>query len=185
MSLRSPVSRSRIEHFLQKLGDRYRRPVRLYLVGGTTLVFEGLRQQTLDIDVVIEVAPEDQAAFIQAVRDLKESLDLNVEEASPGDFIPLPAGYADRHEFIGRFGQLDAFHFDLYSAALSKIERGRGQDFADVLLLLESLRIDWNRLEGFFLEILPQMGTRSLRQDPLEFERNFRALEIMWTERQP
>jgi len=180
MSLRRPVDRSRIELFLQSLGERYRRPGRLYLVGGTTLVFEGLRQQTIDIDVVMAVAPEDHGALIQAIRELKDLLDVNVEEASPGDFIPLPAGYADRHEFVGRFEQLDVFHFDLYSTALGKIERGRRQDLVDVVLLLQNRRIEWARLEGFFQEILPQMGLRSLRQDPKEFEKNFRALEKMW-----
>src|SRR5262245_37610006 len=100
MSLRPSVNRSRIELFLKQLGERYHRPGRVYLVGGTTLVFEAYRQQTLDIDIAIEVTPEDHGAFVQAVRKLKETLDVNVEEASPGDFIPLPGGYADRHEFI-------------------------------------------------------------------------------------
>ncbi|MBI4770215.1 MAG: hypothetical protein HY784_07355 [Chloroflexi bacterium] len=180
--MRSPVDRSGIERFLRQLGQSCRQPGRLYLVGGTTLVFEGYRQQTLDIDLVIDVSAEHQPALIRAIRALKESLDVNVEEASPGDFIPLPAGFSERHEYIGRFGQLDVFHFDLYSAALSKIERGRGQDFADVLLLLSHRRVDWGRLERYFSEILPQIGTRSLRQDPEEFEMNFRALARMWHE---
>jgi len=180
MSLRPSVNRSRIELFLKELGRRYHRPGRLYLVGGTTLVFEAYRQQTLDIDIVIEVAPEDHSAFIQAVREIKELLDVNVEEVSPGDFIPLPGGYADRREFIGRFGQLNVFHFDHYSTALSKIERGRTQDLADVILLLQARRIDWAQLDTFFREILPRMGTQSLKQDPVEFEKNFRALEGMW-----
>ena len=65
---------------------------------------------------------------------------MNVEEASPGDFIPLPAGSEGRHEFIERFRKLDVFHFDLYSVALSKIERGRTQDLEDVLKLLQVVR---------------------------------------------
>jgi hypothetical protein len=184
MSLRQSVNRSRIERFLKELGERYHRHGRLYLVGGTTLVFEAYRQQTLEIDIVIEVAPEDHSAFIQIVRELKETLDVNVEEASPGDFIPLPGGYADRHEFIARFGQLYVFHFDLYSTALSKIERGRSQDLADVILLLQAQRIEWEQLEKFFQEILPRVGTQSLKQDPVEFEKNFRALEGMWRKAQ-
>ena len=182
MSLRPSVNRARIELFLKELGGRYHRPGRVYLVGGTTLVFEGYRQQTLDIDIASEVAPEDHSAFIQVVRELKETLDVNVEEVSPGDFIPLPGGYVDRREFIGRFGELNVFHFDLYSTALSKIERGRSQDLADVLLLLQARRIDWEQLENFFQEILPRVGTHSLKQDPVEFEKNFRALEGMWRE---
>jgi hypothetical protein len=149
------------------------------LIGGTTLVFEALRSQTLDIDIALEVPPPDHADLIRAIRVLKDELSVNVEEAGPGDFIPLPAGYQDRHVFVGRFGSLDVFHFDLYSVALSKIERGRDQDFADVLILLSTGRLQWERLKAFFEEILPRMGEHSLRQDPLEFQENFRTLETM------
>src|SRR5712692_10603547 len=131
MSLRPPVDRDRIRLFLKSLGDRLRRYGRIYLVGGTTLVFEGLRQQTLDIDLAIEVAPADHGDLIQAIRELKDKLSINVEEASPGDFIPLPSGYESRHVFVERFGMLEVLHFDPYSTALSKIARGREQDIED------------------------------------------------------
>lgn len=180
MSLRQRADRARIERFLTELAGRFRQPARLYLVGGTTLVYEALRAQTLDIDLVIEVSAADHAELIRAIRDLKDSLSLNVEEASPADFIPLPAGYEDRREFIGRFGSLDVFHFDLYSTALSKIERGRVQDLEDVLTLLRAGRLDWDRLHAYFDEILPRMGQHSLRQDPVEFEQNFQALAALW-----
>ncbi len=83
----------------------------------------------------------DHSDLIQTVRELKDTLSINVEEASPGDFIPLPSGYENRHTFVERFGMLDVLHFDLYSTALSKIERGRMQDFEDVLALLRAGQI--------------------------------------------
>src|SRR5687767_10948666 len=110
MSLRRAVDRPLIERFLRAVGDQYRRRGRLYLVGGTTMVYEGLRQQTLDIDLAIEVANADHGDLFGALRAVRQALDINVEEASPGDFIPLPAGYANRHIFIGTFGQVDVFH---------------------------------------------------------------------------
>jgi hypothetical protein len=180
MSLRPPVGRNDIQHFLRRLGDEFRDPGRVYLVGGTTLVFEGLRQQTVDIDLTYEVTVDKVGRFVEAVRKLKDDIDINIEEASPGDFIPLPAGAAHRHEYIGRFGQLDVFHFDLYSTALSKIARGRQQDFSDVIALLERKLIGWEHLEAHYQDVLPQMGQRSLKQNPEEFELNFRALEAMW-----
>jgi hypothetical protein len=180
MSLREHVDRERIKLFLKRLGDRFKRPGKIYLVGGTSLVFEKLRQQTIDVDVVIEVAPADHSELIQAVRELKDNLSINVEEASPADFIPLPSGYENRHVFIDRFGTLDVLHFDLYSTALSKIERGREQDLEDVLALLRSARIDWHKLVECFQEILPKMGEHSLKQDPVEFEQNFQTLEALW-----
>lgn len=47
MSTRPPVDRQRIVLFLQHLGDRFRHPGRVYLVGGTTMVFEGFRRQEI------------------------------------------------------------------------------------------------------------------------------------------
>jgi hypothetical protein len=179
VSQRPPVDRQRIEEFLRRLSQRYPRPARIYLVGGTTMVFEGFRRQTLDIDLAFEVAGENHGALIQAIRELKEELSLNVEEASPGDFIPLPKGYRERSQFVGRYGQIDVFHFDLYSTALSKIERGTEEDFSDVLLLLRSGRIDPQALEACYSDILPLMGTASLKQDPGEFRRKFDALRQM------
>lgn len=181
---REPVDRQRIEQFLTELGRRFRRPGKIFLVGGTTMVYEGFRDQTLDIDLAFEVQVEAHGEFIRTVRDLKDELGMNVEEVSPGDFIPLPAGYEDRSQFIGRYGQLEAFHFDLYSTALSKIERGTEEDFADVLALLRSGRIQADQLQSLFEVILPAFETTSLRGDPEEFQRQFDALMVMWDQYQ-
>ena len=147
------------------------------------MVYEGYRQQTLAIDISFEVANDDHSAFVAAVRELKETLSLNIEEASPADFIPLPSGHKERSQFIGRYGQLDVFHFDLYSAALSKIERGTESDFDDVFALLHSGRLELTRLSDCFDEIMPRYATRSLKQDPTEFRRKFAILKEIWRTR--
>lgn len=178
--MRQRIDQQRIELFLQRLGRQFNRPGRIYLVGGTTMVYEGLRQQTLDIDLAIEVDNQDHSAFIAVVRELKNSLSLNIEEASPGDFIPLPAGYRERSQYVGRYGQLDVFHFDLYSVALSKIERGTGEDLSDVLALLQNGHLEMAELTQYFHEILPKLATDSLKQDPDEFQRKFAVFTKMW-----
>jgi hypothetical protein len=178
--MRQRVDQQRIELFLQQLGRRFTKPGRVYLVGGTTMVYEGLRQTTLDIDLALEIAAEDHGGFIAIVRELKEKLSLNIEEASPEDSIPLPAGYRERSQFVGRYGQLDVFHFDIYSTALSKIERGTENDFADVLSLLQTERLQMARLVDYFNEILPRYATDSLKQDPVEYRRKFAVLIEMW-----
>ncbi len=180
MSLRQGVNQERITGFMRQLGERYHRPGRLYLVGGTSLVLEGYRQHTLDVDLSIEVTADNHDDLMRALQEIMLSLDMNIEEASPGDFIPLPAGYADRHVFIGRYGQVDVFHFDFYSTSLSKIERGRRQDLDDVITLLTNKRIEWVQLESMFHEILPLMRYKSLRQKPAEFSGNFEALRALW-----
>ena len=180
--MRPPVTRERILEFLRRLGEQYRGHGRLWLVGGTTMVFEGYRAQTLDVDLTFEAEPADEARLLQAIRALKEILSINVEQASPADFIPLPGGWRDRSKFVGRFGNLDVFHFDLYSGVLSKIERGNEQDFSDAIALLRRRDIEWASLEKYFAEVLPQFGAKSLKQNPKKFEENFRALEALWRE---
>jgi hypothetical protein len=180
MSPRQQVDQQRIELFLQQLGKQFAKPGRVYLVGGTSMVYEGLRQQTLDIDLTFEIASEDHSLFIEIVRNLKERLSLNIEEVSPADFIPLPSGYRERSQYINRYGQLDIFHFDLYSTALSKIARGTEEDFADILALLQTGRLELATLTQLFNEILPDFATISFKQDPVEFQRKFEALTDMW-----
>ena len=172
MSSRLPATRERIELFLQALGDRFRKPGRVYLVGGTTIVMEGLKKQSTDVDLTYQIDANDHDAFLKAIRELKDQLSINIEEASPADFIPLPKGAFDRAIYVGRFGQLDVFHFDLYSVALGKIGRGSEEDFNDVLALVKAKRIDLSTLEKYFDEIRPRLASASLRQDPIEFENN-------------
>jgi hypothetical protein len=134
----------------------------------------------LDVDLTIAVSADHHSELIRVLRDIRDKLPINVEEVSPADFIPLPAGYESRHEYIGRYGQIDVFHFDWYSVALSKIERGRRQDLADVVAMLIHERLDWRELESKYREILPLIGEKSLKQDPDDFARNFEALRALW-----
>lgn len=144
------------------------------------MVYEGFREQTLDLAITFEIDKEDQAAFTTAVRELKRQLSLDVKEASPAAFILLPSGYRNRSPFIGRYGQLEVFHFDLYSTALSKIERGTEGDLDDVLSLLRNGRIEFAVLAGYFEEIMVRYATESIKQDPVEYRRKFEILAEMW-----
>ena len=60
-----------------------------YLTGGSSAVLLGWRQSTLHIDVRFE--PEQDEVLRELPR-LKRELQINVELASPGEFIPLPDG---------------------------------------------------------------------------------------------
>jgi Nucleotidyltransferase of unknown function (DUF6036) len=180
MSSRPPVDRDRIEQFLRRLGERFRKPGRVYLVGGTSMVFEGFREQSIDIDLTFEVMSSDHSEMIQAIRELKEQLALNVEEVSPGDFIPLAEGYRERAVFVGRYGQLDIYHFDFYATALSKIARGTEEDLHDVLALLRAGRVEWDLLERYFEEIRSRVSAESLKQDVNQFNRNLEIVQQLW-----
>jgi len=88
---------------LTELGRRLRRPVRFYLVGGSVLIDLGLRESTLDIGYV--ATSDDRAALAdleQTIRALKNELDVNVEPASPADFLPIPPSVLDRSRYVRR-----------------------------------------------------------------------------------
>ena len=180
MSFRDSVNRQQIEEFLNQLGRRFTGAGQVYLVGGTTMVYEGFRTQTLDIDLAFDLHPTDHTEFFQVVRELKEELHVKVKETSPGHFIPLPSSYETRFQFLGRYGKLEVFHFDPYSMALSKIERATAEDFSDVLSLLKHNWIQIEMLGETFREILPRYAIESLKGDSHEFERKFLALKRMW-----
>lgn len=169
MSMRQRVTRTEIEQFLKDIGKNVHQPGRLYLVGGAALVHMGVRSgSTLDIDVVIEAANEDE--LVMAIRRIVQQRQINIEFASPGDFIPLPSQWTAQAKYVGRYGSVDVFYFDFYSLALSKISRGSDRDLIDVKLLLQQKLITLDELDAAFQEILPRMGKRPyINLDPQKF----------------
>lgn len=127
---------------------------RMYLTGGATAVLEGWRQSTIDVDVRFE--PDSDAA-LQRLAALKEELSVNVELASPLDFLPPLAGWRDRSRFRFREGNLEVFDFDPYSQALSKLERGFELDLQDVSAMVDSGLVEPGRLLELFEGIEPEL----------------------------
>ncbi len=159
MSMRHNVTRADIEKFLKGLGRSFHKTGRLYLAGGAALVHMGIRPgATMDIDVAIDASDEDE--MVTAIRRIVEQMQINVEFASPGDFIPLPTQWMAQARFVGRYGAVDVFYFDFYSLALSKISRGNDRDLIDVKLLLQQKIITLEELDAAYHEILPRVGKR-------------------------
>jgi hypothetical protein len=119
----------------------------MYLTGGATAVLEGWRQSTVDIDVRFE--PDSDAA-LSRIAEIKERLAVNVELASPLDFLPPLEGWRERSRFRFREGNLEVFDFDPYSQALSKLERGFELDLDDVRNMVSSGRIEPEQLQQLF-----------------------------------
>ena len=157
----------RIMAFLEALGSAARGPGRVYLTGGAIAVLYGWRRSTIDVD--LEFAPEPPGVFAALAR-LKDELDLNIELASPAHFLPELPGWEGRSLFIGEFGPVDAFHYDPYSQALSKIERGHPRDVLDVQALLARDLVDPERLRALFQAIVPRLE-RFPAVDPDELRR--------------
>ena len=152
--MRTPVDRERVEKLMDLLGRAASAPVRVYLVGGSSAVLMGWREGTIDVDLAIR--PHDDA-LLRAIPEAKEALDVNIELASPADFIPLPAGWEDRSPLIARRHHVAFHHFDFYAQALAKLERGHHQDIADVDAMMERGLVEAGRLRRYFDEIEPEL----------------------------
>lgn len=137
---------------MKALGRSARSPASVYLTGGSTAVLFGWREKTVDIDV--RFIPELDELF-RAIAELKETLDVNIELASPPDFIPEVPGWEERSIFIAREGKIDFYHFDPYSQALAKIERGHAQDVLDIEQMFSKKLIDPERLVWLYEAIEP------------------------------
>src|SRR6476646_10544208 len=142
-NVRDAANAERIRALARGLGQTVAPGPRMYLTGGATAVLEGWRDSTVDVDVRFE--PESGAA-LERIRDLKERLDINVELASPLDFLPPLPGWQERSRFRLREGNLEVFDFDLYSQALSKLQRGFELDLEDVRSMVGSGLIEPHKL---------------------------------------
>lgn len=152
--MREKVSAEAIERFMKAVGRAGRSSARIYFVGGVSAVLLGWRETTIDID--LKLVPEVNE-ILKALPALKERLQVNVELASPDDFIPPLPGWEERSGFIAREGEIDFFHYDFYAQALSKIERGHNTDLLDVRRMIELGLVEPSRLLEFFSRIEDQM----------------------------
>jgi hypothetical protein len=139
---------------MEALGRAATASVRVYLVGGTTAVLLGWRPSTVDVDLVMR--PEDDT-MLRAIQTLKNTLSINVELASPADFIPVPPGWEERSAFARDIGRVAFYHFDLYGQALAKVERGHRQDIEDVRAMIERGLIVPQRAVEYFARMEPHL----------------------------
>jgi len=130
----------------------------------------GVRDATIDIDLKLD--PEPDGVF-ESIADLKDRLSVNVELASPDDFLPALPGWSERSEWIVREGSVDFFHYDFYGQVLAKVLRGHSRDIDDAHALVVAGKVHPERLIDMFESIRPQM-IRYPSIDPDEFASRLR-----------
>jgi hypothetical protein len=165
--MRKKVTSARLHEFMKALGSAANQPARIFLVGGSTAVLCGWRESTIDIDLKIIPEADD---ILRSIPMLKERLQINVELASPDDFIPPLPSWQDRSRFIQQEGKLTFLHYDFYSQALAKIERGHETDLLDVDQMLKTGLIESGRLVQLFGDI-----EKDLHRYPAIDAKTFRA----------
>jgi hypothetical protein len=152
--MREPADADRVRRLAVELGGTVPAGTKMYLTGGATAVLEGWRDSTVDIDVRFE---PDSDVSLRRIAELKEKLAVNVELASPLDFLPELPGWRDRSRFRFREGNLEVFDFDLYSQALSKLERGFELDLEDVESMMQSGEIEPAKLLELYEAVEPEL----------------------------
>jgi len=161
-----------LQVFFKRLGEQVPTRVTFYLMGGSALCLLGSPRETLDVDYSIEDAPPEIETVL---KQLAAELRLDLEAVPMTEFIPLPPEAEQRRRFVGRYGQVDVYIFDLYSIALSKVARGFESDLEDVEFLLDHDFIEWNMLETHFKTIFPLVGGADI--EPKEFQQYFDTLK--------
>ena len=129
------------------------------------MIRRNLRGQTLDVDISYEIAAAGEASLANAIRELKDKLDLNVELADPSQFLPVPKGRESRCTFAGRYGKVEVFLDDPYTVALSKLHRGYEKDLEDIRLLIRAKLVDLGDLEKKLREVAAPETPGSARVD--------------------
>ncbi len=165
--MRELADAERIRRFMRTLGAEAAADGACYLTGGATAVLLGWRAATIDVD--IRLVPE-REELLRALPRIKNELELNVELASPADFIPVPEGWENRSVFAAREGRLTFYHFDPYAQALAKLERAHALDLLDVPAMVEGGLVVPARALAYFREIEPELF-RYPAVDPRSFRR--------------
>lgn len=165
--MRQPVTISRLQEFMKALAGVAKKPGQVYLVGGATSVLMGWRSSTIDVD--LKFVPEADEV-LRSLPALKERLRINIELASPGDFIPELPGWQERSRFVQQEGKLSFYHYDFYAQALAKIERGHSRDLQDVGELIKNRLVQPDHLLELFSAIenqiyrYPSLNAQSFRR---------------------
>lgn len=130
---------------MEFLGRRCEDEVRIYFSSGTSIVYWGIREKSLDIDIKVE-----GSGVGEIIRDAKEDLNVNIEPEHPGNFIPLPDSWRERSPFVNQIGSVQFFHLDPYAVAISKFSRSTQKDLEDVRGLVEAEKIKLDKLKEIF-----------------------------------
>ncbi|MBL9130217.1 MAG: hypothetical protein JNG86_03405 [Verrucomicrobiaceae bacterium] len=173
--MRSHTTKDRLELLMQRLGAAVSSEGRVYFTGGVSAVLMGWREMTIDVDLKAEPEPQ---GFFECLPRLKDDLNINIELASPDQFVPALPGWQDRSRFIARHGKLSFYHYDFYGQALAKVERDHPRDRHDVTCMIRDELVKSDRLLELFAEVesqlirYPAVDAASLRERVLEIARD-------------
>lgn len=143
-----------VREVMRGLARHARSAGRVYVTGGVSALLFGWRDSTVDIDIRLD--PEPRGVF-EGIRLLKRELGVNIELASPSDFVPALPGWRSRSLPIDRFGQVEFLHFDFYTQALAKLSRAHDRDLHDVEHMFDAGLVQTARFADLFEQVKPEI----------------------------
>jgi hypothetical protein len=152
--MRAETDIKKLQQFMVEIGKIKGASGCIYFTGGATAIMMEWRDTTIDVDIKLDPEP---AGVFARIAGLKDELDINVELASPEQFIPEVPGWRERSKFIASHGDVSFFHYDFYSQALSKIERWHDRDRIDVTAMLEQRLVERTMLAALFEKIAAEL----------------------------
>jgi hypothetical protein len=147
--MRQEIEKEILKNFFKKFSRYFKQSCKIYLTGGASAVSYGWRQMTSDID--LKVVPDFES--FDAIYKAKNELNINLELASPDLFLPKLPNWESRSIFICKEGNVEFYHYDFYSQALTKLERGFQRDLIDVNSMLNEHLIEKTKLLELFYTI--------------------------------
>ena len=104
--MRANIDTQKLERLMQVLGREAQGSGCIYFTGGASALLIGWRNSTVDVDLRLDPEPPGIFQAIPterfAISKLKQELNINIELASPQDFLPPLPGWRDRSVFIGK-----------------------------------------------------------------------------------
>ncbi len=173
-----PVKRINQEHlraFLTRLDELLDRPGVIFLLGGSSLTWRGLKQFSADIDIALAEDEPDPEPLRDAIERATDFIEAIVDVIRMGENLPLPDNYADRAELAVKFKNLTVYHFDPYSIALTKLARSEARDIADVSSMLHAGLINCAALHQHFESVAGRFPRGVSRSDREDFRRKVEA----------
>ncbi|MEA5574306.1 DUF6036 family nucleotidyltransferase [Calothrix sp. UHCC 0171] len=152
--MRANIDIQKLERLMQVLGREAQGSGCIYFTGEASALLIGWRNSTVDVDIRLD--PEPPGIF-QAIAKLKQQLNINIELASPQDFLPTLPGWRDRSVFIGQQGEISFYHYDFTAQALSKLSRGYNRDIDDVQAMYKQKLFFLEKLRDCFEAIEPEL----------------------------
>jgi hypothetical protein len=125
-----------IRQFLEHLGERLQKPLRIYVARSVALILPGyVSRHTDDIDIIDEVPAEIRNNHT-LIDQLQTSYGLEFGHVQRHYF---PSGWENRIHSMTPFGKLEVFLLDVYDVFLSKLFSVRLKDMEDMRVVAPQL----------------------------------------------